>query len=216
MIEPTAEIENTESERDVDPECSADDHSTSSLDSQHYLLEMLHSTSESDVDSSKESNLESSSSSFSCSDLFGVDVDAAPTPHSLKTYKIVGDNIDKNIKPSACDMRSDHQTKSLHYYHAYAVRDQIDLTNFEDSPSQPKCEDIDVEGLLPSAQDDQDIRANFGFLVARVLQKYMPFFKNFGKGTGRRLRHEYSCEMGQKSEVVSIGIAIVTLLHIKV
>ena len=64
-----------------------------------------------------------SSSSLSCSDLFGHDGSAIPMPNSLKTYKIIGDNLDKNVKPSARDMRSDHQTRSLHYYHAYAVRD---------------------------------------------------------------------------------------------
>ena len=42
---------------------------------------------------------------------------------SLKTYKLVGDNIDKNIRPR--EMRSDHQTKSLHYFHTYGVRDRV-------------------------------------------------------------------------------------------
>ena len=37
-------------------------------------------------------------------------------------YKIVGDNIDKNIRPSF--QRVSHQTKSLHYFHSY------DLTAF--------------------------------------------------------------------------------------
>ena len=49
-----------------------------------------------------------SSSSLSCSDLFGHDGSAIPMPNSLKTYKIIGDNLDKNVKPSARDMRSDH------------------------------------------------------------------------------------------------------------
>ena len=49
-----------------------------------------------------------SSSSLSCSDLFRYDGSAIPMPYSLKTYKIIGDNLDKNVKPSARDIRSDH------------------------------------------------------------------------------------------------------------
>ena len=78
-------------------------------------------------------------------------------PNSLKTYKIIGDNLDKTVKPNACDMRSDHQTRSLHYYHAYSVRDRIDLTNSEDSPSLPNLKDIDVQEILPSATDKNEI-----------------------------------------------------------
>ncbi len=44
----------------------------------------------------------------------------------LPTFKIVGDNIDKTIRPR--EMRSDHQTRSLHYFHSYAVRDRIDIS----------------------------------------------------------------------------------------
>jgi len=36
-------------------------------------------------------------------------------------FKIVGDNIDKNVRPSF--QRAQHQTKSLHYFNSYAVRD---------------------------------------------------------------------------------------------
>ena len=61
------------------------------------------------------------------------------------------------------------------------------------------------------ATDKNEIHSNFSFLVARVLKKHMAFFKMFGKGTVKRLRHEYSCEMGQKSEVVSTLIISVSL-----
>ncbi len=41
-------------------------------------------------------------------------------------YKIVFDNIDKNVKPRY--MRSDSQIKSLHYVQSYAVRNRIDFS----------------------------------------------------------------------------------------
>ena len=43
----------------------------------------------------------------------------------LPLYKLVGDNIDKVVKPR--HMRIDHQAKSLHYFHSYAVKDRIDF-----------------------------------------------------------------------------------------
>ncbi len=41
-------------------------------------------------------------------------------------FKIVGDNIDKNVRPSY--QRLDRQTQSLCYFHSYAVRNNLDLS----------------------------------------------------------------------------------------
>ncbi len=147
--------------------------------------------------------MESSLSGVSSLDVFTLDSSATSGSNVLATYKLVGDNIDKNIKPSARDMRSDHQTRSLHYFHAYGVRDRIDLSQFEDSPSLPSLKEINIHEILPSTLDTTCIRSNFCVLIARILKKYMPFFKQFGKGAVKRIRHEYSCEMGKKSEIVS-------------
>ena len=108
-------------------------------------------------------------------------------------------------------MRIDNQTKSLHYYHSYAIRDRIDLTGVDDTSSLPDIKDVDVTQLLPSSEDEHAIRQNFSYLVARVLCKYMLFFKNYGKGLEKHLQHEYSYEMSQKSEVVSISTRKVSL-----
>ena len=202
------EIESSSND-EPDPEAIAnhpDYLSSSSSESNHSSPVLSACASESDSVTLVESHVESSFI-LSCLDLFGHDGSAIPMPNSLKTYKIIGDKQDKNVKPSARDMRSDHQTRSLHYYHAYAVRDRIDLTNFEDSPSLPNLKDIDVQEILPSATDKNEIHSNFSFLVAA-------FFKKFGKGTVKRLRHEYSCEMGQKSEVVSTVIISIFIRHL--
>lgn len=59
-------------------------------------------------------------SELTFSELSSPDIDAflgseyhPVTPH-LQTYRLVGDNIDKNVKPR--NMTSDHQTRSLHYF----------------------------------------------------------------------------------------------------
>ena len=38
----------------------------------------------------------------------------------------MGDNIDKNIRPSL--QRFDNKTNSLHYFHYYAILDRLDLS----------------------------------------------------------------------------------------
>ena len=118
------------------------------------------------------------------------------------TSKLVGDNVDKNIKPQ--DMRIDNQTKSLHYFHLYDVRDRIDLTEYGDEEPTPDISSVSVDSILPSAEDDLAMRTNFSILIARVLRKHMPFFKEFGVGLERHIRHEFYEEMSAKSEVVSV------------
>ena len=50
-------------------------------------------------------------------------------------FKVVGDNVDKTIKPR--HMREDRQTKSIHYFQIYAVKDRVDLSNRSDEPRSP-------------------------------------------------------------------------------
>ena len=117
----------------------------------------------------------------------------------MSTYKLVGDNIDREVRPR--DMRSDYQTRSLHYFHTYAVKDRVDLSSISDlAVCHETC--INIEAILPSIADMKEIRKNIGVLFARVLKKYMPFFNQYGKGVEKHIRHQFSSEMSKKSEVV--------------
>ena len=87
------------------------------------------------------------------------------TPHLL-TYRIVGDNIDKNIKPR--NMTFDYQTRSLHYFHAYAVRDRIDLSSFSSDPPEVDLEQLNLESLLPTVDDCRALYSNLAVLVGRI------------------------------------------------
>ena len=157
---------------------------------------------------SSSSDSSNTSSSSSCSSfereiqaIFGPETSYTPTSFSLKTFKLVGDNVDKNVKPS--DVRVDSQTKSLHYFQTYAVRDRIDLTSYDDTPPVIDESKVDSTRLLPSESDHNELTKNFSFQVARVLKQYMPFFEKFGAGLEKHIRHKFYEEMGQKSEVVS-------------
>jgi hypothetical protein len=50
-------------------------------------------------------------------------------------FKVVGDNIDKNVRPR--HMRLDKGTQSLHYFNAYAIMDRVDCSSKEIPHHQP-------------------------------------------------------------------------------
>lgn len=80
--------------------------------------------------------------------------------------KLVGDYIDKNVKPR--HMRSDNQTKSLHYFHVYAVADRVNTSQSNQRTIRdPKS--VDLQVLLPSIDDERIMKENFCTLISRVL-----------------------------------------------
>ena len=186
---------------DSDSDTPANDSDNSSISSLNPLLSSDVSFSSPSISYCSDDN--SVASKLSIIDVFGPDISYAPTSFSLPTFKLVIDNLDKNIKPGAGNMRINHQTKSLHYTHIYAVKDRIDLTDYDDTQPNPDINSIDVKLLLPSPEDKSALLKNFGFLISRVLKKRLPFFKQFGSGLERHIRHKYYEEMAHKSEVVS-------------
>lgn len=91
------------------------------------------------------------------------DVDAHPI--QLCNFKIVADNIDKNIRPSY--QRIDRQTVSLHYVHALAVCDRIDFSSLSDVVSDHVF--IDPSSLLPSTTDLNAVKEEFQILISRYV-----------------------------------------------
>ena len=178
-----------------------DDDSSSAPSVEPPTYSDISAESSSSAQSTSSSPDDSSSTDLSVTDVFGHDISFAPTTASLPTLKLVGDNLDKDIKPR--DMREDNQTQSLHYFHVYGVRDRIDLTNYDDQQPIPDISSICIDKLLPSKEDELALCANFCILIAQVLKKHMPFFKEFGNGLERHIRHEYYEEMSSKSNVVS-------------
>ena len=79
-------------------------------------------------------------------------------------FKLIGDNIDKNVHPSFQRLNY-HTVQSLHYFHAYACLDRIDFSNLDDlSPFGV----IDVrKACLTSASEILQLKSNFYVLVSR-------------------------------------------------
>jgi hypothetical protein len=83
-------------------------------------------------------------------------------------FKLVGDNLDKNFRRSY--QRVDCQTISHHYFHTYAVKDRVDLSHFSDLP---KNDVIDITQLLPTEQDNVQIKKEYSILISRFIYIYL-------------------------------------------
>ena len=148
----------------------------------------------------------SSPDSISCieyssdSSIHGSSDTSIPVTTSIPTFKLVGDNIDKNVKPR--HETSQQHTKSLHYFHSYAVRDRTDVASLDDNHGIPVISSIDVNVVLPTTDDKANLIENMVILAGWVIRKHCCFFKKHVKRVEPHIKHTYSKEMAQKSEVV--------------
>ncbi len=79
-------------------------------------------------------------------------------------FKIVGDNVDKSVKPRHETLEATSQ--SLHFFHAFAVKDRVDLSQCTDvAPLEP--EEIKVAEFLPTASDISILLERFKVLIMR-------------------------------------------------
>ena len=130
----------------------------------------------------------------------GSSTDVTPDPENpLCTYTIVGDNVDKNIKPR--DMRIDKQVTSMHAFHMYATKDRVDASSLPDDKPVRDLEAVPISTFMPSIGDSIILRENY--LVSRVLVKHLKYFSSFTKCVPEHIEHEHSAEMAKKSEIVS-------------
>lgn len=94
-------------------------------------------------------------------------------------FKVIGDNLDSTVRPRYMRKFGGFKTQSLHLFHAYAVQDRIDISNFCDIPL-PTClnspENLAIS-LLPTKEDDDITKKNFTCLFSRILVESCPFFE---------------------------------------
>ena len=89
----------------------------------------------------------------------------------------MGDNIDKGVKSRY--MRSEkYRGQSLHYFHSFAVQSRIDFSSFPDTHPDTCLDSPErrAKFLLPSIEDDSDLKHGISVLISRILAKNMPFF----------------------------------------
>ena len=103
---------------------------------------------------------------------------------AVTLYKLCGDNIDKTVHQRY--MRSDsHGTRSLHYFHSYAIADRINFSNLsqETQPSRSLNSHTQALLLLPSLEDEEALKKNFKILISRILYDNIPFFRTRSFGS---------------------------------
>ncbi|KAL5467031.1 hypothetical protein EMCRGX_G031198 [Ephydatia muelleri] len=137
----------------------------------------------------------------------GATVSQFCDPKTRFYFKLVGDNIDKNVKPRY--MRSDNQTKSLHYFHVYAVADRVDTSQSSNQTNiiwDPQS--VNLQVLLPSIDDERMMKENFCTLISRVLVKHMKHLQPYTSTVSQHILHKYSKEMSEKSQLIPLGVIL--------
>lgn len=100
--------------------------------------------------------------------------------------------------------RIDKQTKSLHFFQSFAVRDRVDLSSASEDPNPflyKQITELPVNDLLPSLSDDQTLLNNISILIARILVKEVHYFSDTFHDVATS--HMHYQEMSKKSETVS-------------
>jgi L1 cell adhesion molecule like protein len=114
-------------------------------------------------------------------------------------FKLVGDNIDKTVKPR--DMRFNHQVQSLHYFHVYAVKDRINFSGLSNNSTFIDPKSIDCNLFYPSTDDDAALAFNMEILVARILTQNIHGLSHLKYAVMPHIQHKYTANMVQKSQV---------------
>ena len=176
--------------------------SAASLESVGHDLDFNSSTTSDSSSSNSFDNSSSYDGSLSVSQSCEKEADVnIREPLSLNAgYKIVFDNIDKNVNPRY--MRSDYQTRSLHYVQSFAVKDRIAFSNLS---GEIRTEVNILFDVIPGEEDYKALKQDFTILLSRLLVEHLPFFNSDYKGlVPSHIPHKFSNEMSKESEIVSV------------
>lgn len=121
-------------------------------------------------------------------------------------YILVGDNVDKTIRPR--HMTMDKQTQSIHYFQFYGVQDRINFRHLQNEGPIGSVSDLPMSAFLPDLHDCSVLRDNYATLMARELIKKLPYFKIFEDCVPMHIPHEYSEQMCKKSVLVGLDVRI--------
>ena len=115
--------------------------------------------------------------------------------------RIVGDNWDLEVK-ARCQTKSQNN-KSLHYFHAYAVKDRVIPKGLSNQRPQKGIDEVEMQEILPTAEVQESILSDLCYIIPRVIAEYLLPYKTFRKAVHYHIPHAHSQEMTEKSEVVS-------------
>jgi len=122
----------------------------------------------------------------------------------LPKFRIVGDNWDLEVK--ARYHTKSQNNKSLHYFHAYAVKDRVAAQGLDNKRPQKIIDEIEMREFLPTPEVQEAIVADLVNIIPRVLVKYLTPYSTFKKAVIYHIPHPHSKEMVEKSEVCPLGL----------
>ena len=114
--------------------------------------------------------------------------------------KVVGDNVDKNLRPR--HQTIEKQTQSLHYFNRFACLDRVDLSGLSDLSPTVDIKSIDIKVVLPSDEDVEQLLSNFAVIATTILVEHVPALAKFAGITTDHIKHERYEEISKKSKVV--------------
>lgn len=122
----------------------------------------------------------------------------------MPTFRLVGDNCDLHQKAS-------HQTLSKrdqdhHWFNLYAVKDRVQGLHLPDLQPTALVATLPLATFLPNVEDCIALRKDFIQLMARVLMRYLHWFRCLKPVVPEHMAHEYSETMSKQSEIVSLTL----------
>lgn len=89
----------------------------------------------------------------------------------------MGDNWDLEVK--ARYQTKSQNNKSLHYFHAYAVKDRVSAQGLDNTGPQKSIDEIEMQEFLPTPEVQEAIASDLVNIVPRVLVKYLTPYSTF-------------------------------------
>lgn len=128
--------------------------------------------------------------------------DSESVSRLVSTFVIVADNSDKTTNPR--HMTINHRRQFLHFMHMYAALDRVSCASLPSNMHQGDVMHLTTSAFLPTAEDSQQLCANYATLLARLVVEKLPYFAVFKDCVVSHIPRRYSNEMQQKSCVVSM------------
>ena len=118
--------------------------------------------------------------------------------------KFWGDNVDK--QRGVRDYRSDHHGEMVHMYSILVGRSRIPAPELSHSGHQSELKDVRIDSFLPQRSDVFRVKSNLVVLVSRLLTQYFPALGFLASVVPKHIKHKYSKQMAEKSEVAVLDV----------
>jgi len=127
------------------------------------------------------------------------------------SYQIIGDNVDLHQRTPHQSMK--RKDKDHHWFQMYAVRDRVTGRDLPNNAPIADVTKVPLQTFLPSVEECNHIREEFGVLIARVIVEKLEYFSPLKPVVPEHMKHKYTDLMRLKSDMV--GTVCYLTIHIK-